>query len=103
MKVRMLTALATAVLFLAPGAAIAQDTAAQDAAGQPVQVEPGRTQMQQNANESAQATTDMPLRNAGEGAQDVSYGGVGGGQSQAGWRQNPACRFGPQCNVYFGQ
>jgi hypothetical protein len=66
--------------------------------------------MQQNANESAQATTDMSFSESGQGmpgaqpVRNVSYGGVAAGQSESGGRQGQPCTSsGPQCRIYFGQ
>lgn len=106
MKLRLLMAFASAVLFLVPRTASALDAEGQQGAGIS-----GRALMEQNANQSAQATTDMQY---GESAQDampgdesarkVSYGGVAAGQSEAGGRQNQPCTSSsPQCKVYFGQ
>ncbi|SMG61495.1 hypothetical protein [Paraburkholderia susongensis] len=101
MKVRVLMVAASAVLFLAPRTA----NAAEPDAGMS-----GRALMQQNADESAQATTDMSFGRGWQAQQDrdqamrdVSYGGVSDGQSEAGNRRSRSCAFGPQCKVYFGQ
>ncbi|SRR6266702_1342017 len=100
MKLALLMALASAVLFLAPTAAGAGQ--GEQGAGMS-----GRALMQQNANESAQATTDVPLggtgQNATPAAEAVGYGGVAAGQSEAGGRQSRSCSSGPQCRIYFGQ
>lgn len=106
MKLRLLMAAASVVLFLAPRTASAQEVQGQQAAGVS-----GHALMQQNANESAQATTDMPFSESGRGmtpgvqpAQNVSYGGVAAGQSEAGGRQTQLCTSsGPLCRIYFGQ
>lgn len=65
----------------------------------------GRLQMQQNANESAQATTDMPYSEGGQNATAVnaSYGGVAGSQSDTGRSHGRPCTTGPQCDIFFGQ
>ena len=72
-----------ALLFAAAGEAVGAE-APQD------QTTPKAT-MFDNANASAQATTDM------------SYGGTSDIQSASGtmqhWRK---CSTGPQCNIYFG-
>jgi hypothetical protein len=105
MKVRLLMVVASAVLFLAPRSASATGLD-----GQPGTEMSGRALMQQNANESAQATTDMSFGAAAQGSdtgtqavQNVSYGGVAGGQSESGGRQSQPCTSGPQCRIYFGQ
>ncbi|WP_168790150.1 hypothetical protein [Paraburkholderia aromaticivorans] len=105
MKLRLWMALASAVLLLAPKTAGALDIEGQQGAGTS-----GRALMQQNANESAQATTDMSFSESGQGTpgaqpvQNVSYGGVAAGQSQAGGPQNQPCTSSaPQCRIYFGQ
>jgi hypothetical protein len=98
-------ALASAVLFLVPKTVAALDSQGQQGSGVS-----GRALMQQNANESAQATTDMPFSESGQGTagaqpvRNVSYGGVAAGQSEAGGRQSQPCTSsGPQCRIYFGQ
>jgi hypothetical protein len=102
MKLRLLMALASIALFLAPNPAGALD-------GPQDEGVPGRTLMQ-NANESAQATTDMSYGEAGrstmpgaQAVQNVSYGGVAAGTEEAGGRQERPCSSGPQCRVYFGR
>lgn len=105
MKLRLLMALASAVLFLAPRTAGALDTEGQQGVGMSSRA------LMQNANESAQATTDMQYGESAQGAmpgdeaaRKVSYGGVAAGQSEAGGPQNRSCSsVGPQCKVYFGQ
>ncbi|MFM0306466.1 hypothetical protein P0D71_01545 [Paraburkholderia sp. RL17-383-BIF-A] len=106
MKLRLLMAAASAVLVLAPRTASAQEMQSPQAAGLS-----SSAMMQRNANESAQATTDIsfgePAGGMDAGAQpvqNVSYGGVAAGQSEAGGRQSQRCASsGPQCSVYFGQ
>jgi hypothetical protein len=105
MKLRLLMVMASAVLFLAP-----QTASAQELDGQPTAGVSGRALMQKDANESAQATTDMSLDGTGQAAraggqpiQNASYGGVAAGQSQAGDRQSQRCPSGPQCKIYFGR
>lgn len=88
MKLRLVVALASMVLLLAPTAAVALDS------------QQGRALMLHNANESAQSNTDISL---GETGQDTAYGGVAGGQSEAGSRQDRQCSAGVHCKVYFGQ
>jgi hypothetical protein len=102
MKLRLLMALASAALFLTPNTAGALDSLQEEAV-------PGRAFMQ-NANESAQATTDMSLGEAGritmpaaQAVQNVSYGGVAAGTAEAGGRQERPCSSGPQCRIYFGR
>jgi hypothetical protein len=102
MKLRLLMALASAALFLAPAHAGALNSAQDDAA-------PGRALMQ-SANESAQATTDVWLGEAAQktmpgtqAEQNVAYGGVAEGTAQAGGRQQQPCSSGPHCSVYFGR
>ncbi|WP_434115696.1 hypothetical protein [Paraburkholderia caffeinilytica] len=103
MKLRLLMALASAALFLAPNTAGALD-------GQPDDAGSGRAMMQRNANESVQDTTDMSFGETGrtmmpaaQPVQDVSYGGVAAGAVEAGGRQERPCTSGPQCRIYFGQ
>jgi len=103
MKVRVLMVAACAVLFLAPGTARAAQPDDQPGAGMS-----GRALMQQNANESAQATTDMSLGRGWqlhqeETVRNASYGGTAGGQSEAGGRRGRSCASGFRCKVYFGQ
>ena len=102
MKLRLLMALASTALFLAPSTAGALD-------GQQGQAVSGQALMQ-NANESAQATTDMSYGDtvrtvmpAGQSVQNVSYGGVAAGATEVGGRQERPCASGPQCRIYFGQ
>ncbi|HZZ11314.1 MAG TPA: hypothetical protein VFE79_11545 [Paraburkholderia sp.] len=102
MKHRVLMASASAVLFLiVPRTAGAQE-------GQQPAATSGRAVMQQNANESAQATSDMSYGTSGQTApagqaQNTSYGGVAAGRSDAGERPDRSCTRGPQCQIYFGQ
>lgn len=103
MKLRLLMVVASAVLFLAPRTA-----GATGMDGQPDTGMSGRALMQQNANESAQATTDMSFGEAAQGTgtqavRNVSYGGVAAGQSESGGRPSQPCTSGPQCRIYFGQ
>ena len=105
MRLRLLMVMASAVLFLVP-----RTVSAMGADGQPGAGMSGRAVMEQNANESAQATTDMSFGDAGQGTEtraqevrNVSYGGVAAGQSESGGRQNQPCSSGPQCRIYFGQ
>jgi hypothetical protein len=102
MKLRLLMALASIALFLAPNPAGALDGPQDEAV-------PSRAFMQ-NANDSAQATTDMSFGETGrtvmpgaQAVQNVSYGGVAAGTEQAGGRQERPCSSGPQCRIYFGQ
>jgi hypothetical protein len=102
MKVRLLMATASAVLFLLPRPAAADDIAAQ-----PGGATPSGNSLMQHANESAQATTDMSLSDPGapnaQSVQNVSYGGAAAGRTQSGGRQEMPCATGPQCRIYFGQ
>ncbi|QQC65925.1 hypothetical protein [Paraburkholderia ginsengisoli] len=105
MKFRLLMVAACAVLLLVPRA-----VSALGLEGQPAGGISGSAQMQQNANESAQATTDMSLGGTwqdpdtgGQGTRNVSYGGVPAGQSEAGGRHGQSCGAGSQCRIYFGQ
>lgn len=102
MRVRILMIAATAVLFLAPRTATAADLSGQTDPGMS-----GRAMMQQNANESAQATTDMSFGQSwdsrDQGVRNASYGGVPAGGSQAGGRRSQSCSFDTECRVYFGQ
>jgi len=92
---------ATAVLFLAPRTATAAEPGGQSEPGMS-----GRAMMQQNANESAQATTDMSFGQSWQprqDGQDPSYGGVAAGQSETGGKHGQSCGMGAECKVYFGQ
>jgi|GraSoi_2013_40cm_1033754.scaffolds.fasta_scaffold96916_2 hypothetical protein len=51
----------------------------------------GKAAMQENANMSAQSSTDM------------SYGGVADSRSTSGGMQPRKCSTGPQCDIFFGQ
>lgn len=51
-----------------------------------------KTMMQNNANASAQATTDV----------DMSYGGTMDDRTAAGSMHARQCSTGPRCNIYFG-
>jgi hypothetical protein len=102
MELRLLMALASAAFFLAPTHAGALNSAQDDAA-------PGRAFMQ-NANESAQATTDVWLGEAAQATmplaqamQNVAYGGVAAGTAQAGGPQERPCSSGLHCRIYFGR
>ncbi|MFM0734088.1 hypothetical protein PQQ52_26750 [Paraburkholderia sediminicola] len=95
MKLRLLMALASAALLLMPNTAGALDSQQDDAGS-------GRALMQQNANESAQDTTDMSFGDTGRammpGAQpvrNISYGGAAAGATEAGGRQERPCSSGP--------
>lgn len=100
MKLRLLMVMASAILFFAP-----RPVSALGPDGQQEPTAPGSARMQQNANESAQATTDIPLGDTWQGqpVQNVSYGGVAAGQSESGSRSDRACGSGPQCRIYFGR
>jgi hypothetical protein len=100
MKARVLMVAASAILFLAPRTASATERVAQTDAGMP-----GRAEMQQNANESAQATTDISLGHGWQppqGMSQASYGGTAAGRSEAGGKRAQSCAGGPYCSVYFG-
>lgn len=99
MKLRLLMIAASAVLLLVPATVDATQSVDQPAAD-----ESGHVRMQRNANESAQATTDVPLGPTGsQGIENTSYGGVTAGQAEAGGRREKTCGSGPRCNIYFGQ
>ena len=105
MRLRLLVVVTSAVLLFAPRTASAVGPDGQPGGGVSASV-----LMQQNANESAQATTDMPLRETSpgtdtrpQGAQNVSYGGVPAGESEAGGGYGRPCGAGPQCRIYFGR
>src|SRR5258708_8691348 len=102
MKLGLLRALGSVALFRAAGRAGALDSQQDEAVS-------GRALMQ-NANESAQATTDMSFGDtvrtvmpAGQPVQNVSYGGVAAGATEVGGRQERPCASGPQCRIYFCQ
>ena len=101
MKVSLLMATASAVLFLVPRPASA------DGMTNPSGANPPAGSLMQHANESAQATTDMSLSEPGapnaQSVQTVSYGGAAPGRTQSGGRQEMPCSTGPQCRIYFGQ
>jgi len=104
MKLRLLMVVASALLLLAPRTASAMAPDGQPGAG----MSPHEL-MQQDANESAQATTDMSYGEAARGldsrvqAAPTSYGGVAAGQSQSGGaRHGKLCASGAQCRMYFG-
>lgn len=113
MKLRLWMIAASAVLLLVPATVGAAQAGAQvdaQAGTPPAMYESGHAQMERNANESAQATTDMPLVPTGQadgaaspGVQNTSYGGAAAGQSAAGGPREKTCGSGPRCNVYFGQ
>jgi hypothetical protein len=106
MKLRLLMVFVSALLFLAPRAASAGDMTSEPGVGTSAAT-PASERLMNHANESAQATTDMslsePTGGASQPAQNVSYGGVAAGHSEAGSRQNMRCSGGPQCTIYFGQ
>ena len=105
MKLRLLMVVASALLLLAPRTANAMAPDGQPAAAGVSAHE----LMQRDANESAQATTDMSYGEAARGmdsrgqAAPTSYGGVAAGQSQSGGaRHGKLCASGAQCRMYFG-
>ncbi|MEW9583708.1 hypothetical protein [Paraburkholderia sp. DGU8] len=104
MKVRLLMVVASALLLLAPRTANAMAPDGQPGAGMSA-----HELMQRDANESAQATTDMSYGEPAGGmdgraqAALTSYGGVAAGQSQSGGaRHGDLCASGAQCRMYFG-
>ncbi|CAH2785298.1 MAG: FIG00461543: hypothetical protein [uncultured Paraburkholderia sp.] len=106
MKLRLLMAVVSAVLFLAPRAASADNTTTRPGAELSTGTSAGSSashRLMQHANESAQATTDMSLSEPAASGSQVSYGGVATGRSEAGARQNMPCSARPQCMIYFGQ
>ncbi|WP_233805248.1 hypothetical protein [Paraburkholderia sp. HP33-1] len=101
MRVRLLMIAAIAVLFLVPSTASAAELSGQADPGAS-----GRAMMQHDANESAQATTDMSFGqnwDSQQGVRNASYGGVPAGESQAGGRRSQSCSFDTECKTYFGQ
>jgi hypothetical protein len=84
MKILTTLPLAGALLMTIPAAAWADDVAQSS--------EPSKATMQNNANASAQATTDM------------SYGGATDTRTSSGMpmMHSRSCSTGPQCNIYFG-
>ncbi|WP_109481728.1 hypothetical protein [Paraburkholderia sp. C35] len=86
MKILMALSAAGALLIAMPVATMADDIAQSN--------DPSKAAMQNNANSSAQATTD------------VSYGGAMDTRTSSGTAmQMPHtrnCSTGPQCNIYFG-
>ncbi|MCC8397205.1 hypothetical protein LJ656_32015 [Paraburkholderia sp. MMS20-SJTR3] len=102
MKLRVLMIAASALLFLIPRTASAAEPG-----GPPDAAMPAHAVMQQNANESAQATTDISLgqgwQSRQQPIQNTAYGGVAAGHAETGGRHAQACAIGSGCNVYFGQ
>ncbi|OLL28274.1 hypothetical protein BTH42_28340 [Burkholderia sp. SRS-W-2-2016] len=103
MKLRVLMiAAASALLFLIPRSASAAEPG-----GPPDAAMPAHAVMQHNANESAQATTDMSLgqgwQSREQPVQNTAYGGVAGGQAEMGGGHARPCAIGSGCKVYFGQ
>ncbi|MBP0593699.1 hypothetical protein J8I87_29230 [Paraburkholderia sp. LEh10] len=84
MKILMALPVAGALLMAVPVATMAEDVAQSSDAS--------KATMQNNANSSAQATTDM------------SYGGSMEMRTSSGRPMPHArdCSTGPQCNIYFG-
>lgn len=85
MKILMALPVASALLMAVPVATMAEDLAQSSDAS--------KASMQNNANASAQATTDM------------SYGGAMDTRSSSGttmMQHSRNCSTGPQCNIYFG-
>lgn len=86
MKSRFVLPIAGALLLAAAGAVSAAETQQpQDPQTQ------GQAQMMQNANTSAQSSTD------------TSYGGVPDTRSTAGGMRTHTCSSRPQCDIFFGQ
>ncbi|QCP52403.1 hypothetical protein FAZ95_24825 [Trinickia violacea] len=86
MKSRFVLPIAGALLLAAAGAASAADMQPADQQSQ------GQAQMMQNADTSAQSSTD------------TAYGGVSDTRSAAGgMRTNTTCLSRPQCDIFFGQ
>ena len=84
MKIMMALSVAGALLMAMPVATMADDVAQSSDAS--------KATMQNNANASAQATTDM------------SYGGAMDTRTSSGVPMMHArkCATGPECNIYFG-
>jgi hypothetical protein len=66
--------------------------------------------MQQNANESAQAETDMSYGNlgwspnaSGQFVKNASYGGVAATHGEMGGPANTQCSTGTRCDIFFGR
>jgi hypothetical protein len=85
MKSRLLLPTAALLLLGAAGTVSAADMPQQDDSSS------GQATMMQNANTSAQSSTDM------------SYGGVSDTHSAAGWRTRTCTPPRPQCDIFFGQ
>jgi len=85
MKSRFVLPIAGALLLAAAGAASAAEMQPEDQQSQ------GRAQMMQDANMSAQSSTD------------TSYGGVSDTRGAAGAMRMQACQSRPQCDIFFGQ
>lgn len=76
---------------------------------QPYSQWPGHARMEQNADESAQAETDMSFGDMGQtvtapgrSMKDAAYGGVATMSGEAGGPAHSNCANGPDCKVYIG-
>lgn len=102
MKAYLALPLASALLLVVAGQSQGQEA-------QPYSQWPGHARMEQNANESAQADTDMSYGDMGQSAtapgrplKETSYGGVAGMSGEAGAPLNQNCAAGPDCKIYGG-
>ena len=86
MKLRLVVPVVSALMMAATGVAYAADMQQQD-----TQQSTGQATMQDNANASAQSTTDM------------SYGGVADTRGAAGMARARGCAGPSQCDVFFGR
>ena len=103
MKAYLALPLASALLLVVAGQPQGQET-------QPYSQSPGHARMVQNADESAQAETDMSFGDMGQtvtapgrSMKDAAYGGVAAMSGEAGGPANLNCVNGPDCKVYIGQ
>lgn len=85
MKSRFVLSIAGALLLAAAGAVSAAEVQPENQQTQ------GQAQMMQNANTSAQSSTD------------TSYGGVSDTRGAAGGMRVQTCSSRPQCDIFFGQ
>jgi hypothetical protein len=99
MKSFFVVPLAGAGLFLATALANGQDAQTNTQSS-------GRAILEQNANESAQDTTDMPYSETGQAGNlparvnNVSYGGTADFTGESG---GPRCATGTQCSIFRGR
>lgn len=84
MKSRLAFAVSSVFLLVVAGTANAQQT-------QQAQQPSGQATMQQDANTSAQSSTD------------TSYGGMPDTRSAKSSMRTRNCTTGPQCDIFFGQ